>query len=133
MRYLRTLASAVLAALTGPAAAQGEADTPLRYDLAQRTFEAACSSCHYRGEDRTPFGTRGPLADSSPDEMVQFILFGKAPEFGEGQMPGFAMAMTDADVIRLVTWLRTTSRPDTPWTDLPDSVARLRATGQRED
>lgn len=108
---------------------------PLHPDLAARSYDAACSSCHYRGEGRAPFGTRGPLADGSPDELVQFILFGKAPEEdeGEGGMPAFGPVLTDADVTRLVIWLRSTSKPDEPWLDVAARVAALRTTGARED
>lgn len=123
----------VLAIIGGPALAQDSGITPLHPALAARTYDAACSACHYRGEGRTPFGTRGPLADRSPDELVQYILFGKAPEYGEGQMPGFAAALTDADVTRLVTWLRATSQPDAPWAGVAARVAKMRTSGQRED
>jgi mono/diheme cytochrome c family protein len=107
--------------------------TPLRHDLPQRTFEAACSACHYRGAGKTPFGTRGPPSESSPDELTQYILFGKAPEDDEGGMPAFGPVLTDADVARLVTWLRSTAKPDAPWADVTASVTRMRATGGRED
>lgn len=119
--------------LASPAAAQQTDITPLRHDLAARTFDATCSACHYRGAGKTPFGTGGPPTESSPDELAQYILFGKAPEYDEGMMPAFGPVLTDADVTRLVVWLRTTSKPDAPWPDVPASVARMRATGARAD
>lgn len=119
--------------LAAPAAAQQTEITPLRHDLAARTFDAACASCHYRGAGKTPFGTRGPPSESSPDELAQFILFGKAPDYDEAGMPAFGAALTDADVARLVTWLRSTAKPDAPWPDVTASVERMRATGERED
>ncbi len=133
MRHHYRFAFAVLVALTGPALAQDAGITPLHPELGARTYDAACSSCHYRGEGRAPFGSRGPLADDSPDELLHYILFGKAPEFGEGQMPAFALALSDADVTRLAIWLRSTSKPDAPWTDVEARVAEIRATGQRDD
>jgi mono/diheme cytochrome c family protein len=123
----------IVTALTGPVAAQDGTLTPLGHDLGQRAFEAACSSCHYRGAGKTPFGSRGPLADGSPDELAQYILFGKAPEVGEGGMPAFGPVLTDADVTRMVVWLRSTAKPDAPWEDVPARVAAMRATGQRDD
>ena len=123
----------ILAALAGSAAAQQPDITPLRHDLAERTFEAACSACHYRGAGKTPFGSRGPLADGSPDELTQYILFGKAPEDDEGGMPAFGPVLKDADVARLVIWLRSTSKPGAAWPDVPASVARMRVSGERED
>jgi nicotinate dehydrogenase subunit B len=130
-RNLSVLATAL--ALAGPVLAQDGALTPLRHDLGQRSFDAACSACHYRGAGKAPFGSRGPLADSSPDELTQYILFGKAPEYDEAGMPAFGSALTDADVTRLVDWLRSTAKPDAPWADVAASVATMRATGQRED
>ena len=124
---------AIAAAFSGPAVAQSGKITPLRDDLAARTFDAACSSCHYRGAGKTPFGSRGPAADRSPDELAQFILFGKAPEYDEAGMPAFGAGLTDTDIARLVTWLRSTAKPDAPWSDVPASVARMRSTGARED
>lgn len=68
----------------------------------------------------------------SPDGMAQLILFGKAPEGDEGGMPGFS-ALTDADIARLAIFLRSQTKPDAPWADVPARVAALRASGQRED
>lgn len=119
--------------LASPVAAQQSGITPLHRDLAARTFDAACASCHYRGADKLPFGTRGPPAESGPDELAQYILFGKSPEDDEGGMPAFGPVLTDADVVRLVTWLRSTSKPDAPWPDVPASVAQMRAFGTREE
>jgi mono/diheme cytochrome c family protein len=133
MRHRILSVLAIALALAGPAFAQDSAITPLRHDLGQRSFVAACSACHYRGAGKTPFGSRGPLSDSSPDELAQYILFGKAPEYDEAGMPAFGPALTDTDVIRLVDWLRSTAKPDAPWADVAASVAAMRATGQRED
>lgn len=130
---LRLAALALLALSALPLCAQETPITPLPHDLAARTFAAACSACHYRGEGKLPFGTRGRVADSKPDELVQFILFGKAPEDDEGGMPAFGAALTDADVTRVVVWLRAASKPDAPWSDVPASVAQMRTTGARED
>jgi mono/diheme cytochrome c family protein len=124
------LAALALLALTAPAFAQ---ETPLRHDLPARTFDAACRACHYRGAGKTPFGTRGAPADRSPDETVQFILYGQAPEDDEGGMPAFGAYLTDADVARLAVWLRSTSKPDAPWSDVEASIARMRVSGTREE
>jgi mono/diheme cytochrome c family protein len=105
---------------------------PLHRDLAARSFNADCASSHSRGADRTSFGLRGPLADGSPDEQAQSILFGVAPEEGAGGVPAFAQGLTDADMTRMVTWLRSPSKPDAPWPDVAARVAAIRATGRRE-
>jgi mono/diheme cytochrome c family protein len=133
MRLTIPLLLGVMAATAGPVAAQQAEITPLRHDLGQRTFDAACSSCHYRGAGKTPFGTRGPNSDGSPDELAQYILFGKAPEIGEGGMPAFAPVLTDTDVARLTVWLRASSKPDAPWPDVTASVTKMRTLGRREE
>lgn len=128
--------AALLLVLSGPAFAQAAPDaaiTPLHTDLAARTYEAACASCHYRGAGKAPFNSRSPLGDARPDDLAQFILFGKAPEDDEPAMPGFGTGLTDADVTRLVVWLRSTAQPTAPWADVELSVQRVRASGQRAD
>lgn len=64
MRLRITLFCGLLAA---PVAAQQSDITPLHPDLAARTLDAACTSCHYRGAGKLPFGTRGPPPERSPD------------------------------------------------------------------
>lgn len=120
-----TIAGLLLAA---PALAQ-----PSPVDPGRRIYQAACASCHYRGADRAPFGTRGPPADQSPDELLEVILFGVAPDDDEGGMPAFGAALTNADIAALSNWLRQVSKPDLPWPDMPSAVARMRATGHRSD
>ena len=116
MGYRTSLAFGVLtfgvvATLTGPGFAQDVGITPLRQDLAARTFYSACGSCHHRGPGKAPFSAKILLSVSTPDAVVQFILFGKAPEIGEGQMPGFGNGLTDANVARQTVWLRGTIKP----------------------
>lgn len=123
----------VLLAMIGPATAQDPFTTLQRADLGARSYDAACSACHYRGAGKTPFGNRGPVADDSPDGLVQFILFGKAPEDDEGGMPAFGAVLTNADVTRIAVWLRSVARPEMPWADVAASVTRMRTSGQRED
>jgi nicotinate dehydrogenase subunit B len=133
MRLGIPLLLGIFAATAAPVAAEQAEITPLRQDLGQRTFDAACSACHYRGEGKAPFGTRGPPADGSPDELAQYILFGKAPEDDEGGMPAFGPVLSDADVARLVVWLRSTSKPDAPWQDVVASVTKMRTLSRREE
>jgi mono/diheme cytochrome c family protein len=119
--------------LPWPVAGVAEDLVPLHHDLAARTFDAACASCHYRGAERAPFGSRGPPAEDSPDELVQYIMFGVAREVDEGGMPAFGPGLTDADVTRLVIWLRSTAKPDDPWSDVAARVAQMRTIDARED
>lgn len=133
--FTRPFATTLLAlvALAGQASLARADITPLPDDIGATNFLAACASCHYRGAGRPPFGTRGPDADGSPDELAQYILFGAAREDDEGGMPAFGPVLTDADVTRLILWLRSTAKPEDPWPDVAARVAAMRATGRRED
>ena len=122
-----------LSALALPATAQSTSHLPKSRDTAARSFDTACAYCHYRGATKTPFRTNSPLGNDSPDELAQFVLFGKAPEDGETGMPAFGTVLTDDDVARLVTWLRSTSKPDAPWPNVTAHVAQMRASGAREE
>jgi mono/diheme cytochrome c family protein len=106
---------------------------PPHHDLAGRTYDAACAACHYRGAGKDPYDSRSPLETDTSDDLVNIILFGKTPEIGEAGMPAFGPGFTDADIARLAAWLRTTARPDAPWPDIAETVARLRISGRRED
>ena len=130
---LLAVTALVLSVGTPARSADATGNSPVRYDLAQRTFESACNSCHYRGADRAPFGRRSPLGANNPDEAAQFVLFGKAPEPGESGMPAFGSGFGDEEVSGLLVWMRSSAVPGKPWTDVAASVSRMRSTGARED
>lgn len=133
MRHRILLAVGLLLVPGRVAAAQDAAPAPLRDDPGQRSFGAACSSCPYHGAGKIPFGTRGPTADESPEELAQVMLVGKARELDGAGMPAFGPSLTDPDVTRPVVRLRSTAKPDAPQSDVADSVAVMRANSQRKD
>ena len=103
---------------------------------AQRLFDGACAACHHDGNGPTLLGVNVPLALNSnltsarPDNLLRTILDGvREPAARDiGFMPAFREALDDAQIAELAGYMRARFAPQAPaWTDLPASVARLRA------
>ncbi len=103
---------------------------------AQRLFESACGACHHAGDGPEVQGLNQPLAlninlhSTRPDNLVRTVLDGIwQPAFPAiGHMPAFRQALDDGQVAELAGWMRQHFAPgQPPWTDLPATVARLRA------
>jgi mono/diheme cytochrome c family protein len=93
----------------------------------RQIYAAACASCHDGGQDmRLALSTELHLKD--PGNLIRFILDGVHP--GEGErgrmMPGFAGALTDAQVTALVDFLRREIAGKEQWTKVEERVRRLR-------
>ena len=96
-------------------------------------YRTTCAECH-DGSAPLPYGGL-PLAMStglrgeSPRNLVNVILHGIAPP-GDGrtgpQMPGFAGALSDAQVEALATWLRANFTDQPAWQDVARAVAASR-------
>jgi len=125
-------------AAVATALARSARDTGLSYDADARLYAAACASCHYNAGELKPL--RPELALSSalhlddPTNLIQVILHGiDAPDgVGGVVMPAFA-GLSDADIVRLATYLRATRTDKPAWKDLEKKVAQLRATTQHEE
>ncbi|MDM0002432.1 molybdopterin-dependent oxidoreductase [Variovorax sp. J22P240] len=104
---------------------------------AQRMFDGACAACHHDGDGPTLLGVNTPLALNSnltsalPDNLLRTILDGvREPASRDiGFMPAFREALDDAQIAELAGYMRARFAPhEPPWADLPQSVARVRAT-----
>jgi nicotinate dehydrogenase subunit B len=104
---------------------------------AQRMFDGACAACHHDGDGPTLLGVNTPLALNSnltstrPDNLLRTILDGvREPASRDiGFMPAFRDALDDAQIAELAGYMRARFAPqEPPWADLPQSVARVRAT-----
>jgi mono/diheme cytochrome c family protein len=103
------------------------------YDPDARLYVTACMACHYNAGP-TPLPARPELAlDSAltlpePTNFIHVVLNGIGiEEGGPGLvMPGYAEALTDADIARLAVFLRRTRTGASPWTDVERKVAALR-------
>ena len=103
------------------------------FDADARLYTAACASCHYNA-GKAPLAVRPDLALNSalslpePTNLVQVMLRGISASDGMSGvvMPGFARALTDADIVRIAAYLRRTRTNLPPWTNLDAKVAALR-------
>jgi mono/diheme cytochrome c family protein len=103
------------------------------YDPDARLYAASCIACHYNAGP-TPLPERPELALNSaltlpePTNFIHVVLDGIG--IGDGGpglvMPGYAEALTDADIARLAAFLRRTRAGDPPWTDVERKVAAIR-------
>jgi mono/diheme cytochrome c family protein len=124
---------AAAGAAVGTALATSKLGSGQEYDPDARLYAAACMACHYNAGP-TPLPARPELALNSaltlpePTNFIHVVLNGIGiEEGGPGLvMPGYAEALTDADIARLAVFLRRTRTDASPWTDVERKVAALR-------
>ncbi len=95
-------------------------------------YLSACAACHY-GPMVKPPAVRSSLALSSaitsddPSNFIQTVLQGVGGADTPGPyMPGFANALSDADVALVASYLRRTRSDRPAWPDLTAAVAARR-------
>jgi mono/diheme cytochrome c family protein len=96
-------------------------------------YETTCLPCH-DGSRPVPFGGI-PLSLSlglngeSPRNLVNVMVHGLMPAEGETSpmMPGFAGALSDAQMEALVHWLRAGLTDQPPWSGVDKLIAEARA------
>ena len=90
-------------------------------------YAAACAGCHENGRD-LPLALSTSLHVKEPGNLIRFVLDGIDP--GEGlagrSMPGFAGALTDAQVAAVVNYLRQEVAGKARWAALEDKVHGMR-------
>ena len=118
------------------AIARGAQTAPTLLGPAQRLFDQACAACHHDGQGPRLLGVNVPLALNSnlhsdrPDNLLRTILEGvQEPATQDiGFMPAFSQAFDDRQLIELAGYMRARFAPQRPaWSDLPEAVARVRA------
>lgn len=103
------------------------------YDPDARLYAGACMGCHYNAGPN-PLPARPELALNSaltlpePTNFIHVVLNGiNVGEGGPGLvMPGYATALSDADIARLAAYLRRTRVQQPPWTDMEKKIAAIR-------
>jgi mono/diheme cytochrome c family protein len=101
--------------------------------LGTTVYTHACASCHDLGRGISSSGAlKLPLAiavhDPDPRSLIRIVLDGIAPpDNGPGRwMPAFGDALTDAQVVALLAYLRTAAAGAPPWPDLDRQVKDAR-------
>jgi len=97
-------------------------------------YTAACAACHQQGRP-LPYGginlaLSTTITSPDPRNLANIVLSGVRAVDGERSpiMPGFAAAMTDAQVVALLTYLRARFSKEPAWSDLGKTVAEARRT-----
>jgi mono/diheme cytochrome c family protein len=103
------------------------------YDADARLYAGACLGCHYNAGPnplpaRPELALNSALTLSEPTNFIHVVLNGIS--IGEGGpdlvMPGFAEALSDADIARLAAYLRRTRAQEPPWTGMEEKIAAIR-------
>lgn len=102
-------------------------------DAGAGLYLAACAACHYNSGSipltiRPELALNSALMDSDPTNMIQVVLHGISTKDGIPGvlMPGFAHALSDADIAKLTAYLRRTRTDQPAWKDLEATVAAIR-------
>ena len=102
-------------------------------DPGGKLYAATCRGCHRDREEvpwnGLPLSLSMGLTGESPRNVVNVILLGiPAAPHGETTpvMPGYAGALTDAQVESLVRWMRATFTDQPPWPDVGKAIAESR-------
>ena len=134
---VRDLARYVVSRMEGRqgAAAERGAEAAGDGSMGARLYAATCVQCH-DGARALPFGgivlSRSiGVAGENPRNLVNVILYGlpAADAATAPIMPGYAGAMTDAQVAELARWMRARLTDKPPWEGLDRIVAEARRAG----
>lgn len=103
-------------------------------DMGASLYVAACAACHSNSNDvpallRPELSLNSAVSAPDPSNLIQVILHGMGKNEGlQGViMPGFAHALSNADIAQLAAYLRRSRSHQPAWTNLEATVARLRA------
>lgn len=96
-------------------------------------YAKACAACHYNSADqpkalRPEMSLNSAVNAPNPDNLIRATLHGVSIEDGLPgvMMPGFASALSDEDLVSLVTFLRETQSSQPAWSNLSERVRSLR-------
>jgi mono/diheme cytochrome c family protein len=125
--------SLMAAARHAPPRASAVADS-----RAARLYEGACSHCHDLA-DPLPFGGIAMgrsigVSGESPRNLANVILYGLPAADGATSpvMPGYAGALTDAELAELMAWLRASFTDQPPWPDLAKAIREARGDAESQ-
>ncbi len=104
-------------------------------DPGAKIYRAACASCHYNQGllhiERPELALNNALTAPSPANFIQVVLHGIGRDEGlpELMMPGYAAALSDAEIADLAVYLRRTRTAQPAWSGVEAAVAAIRTTG----
>ena len=135
--------AAYLEALAGPPSAErlkkakaalAQAKTASRANgHGAEVYAGTCAACHDRGREAgsggaLPLGLGTAMTIPTSSNLLRITLEGIAPPGGEPgrAMPGFADALTDAQVKDLAAYIRSEFGRAAPWTDVDQQLKKIR-------
>lgn len=118
----------------GVAPASGTTGSAVANDsLGAKIFTGACATCHHSGDGLPAsrpidLGLSTPINADDPRNLIRIIEFGIHPPAGtRGRiMPGFAGALTDAQTVALVDYLRAHFSRKPHWQNVAGAIAEIR-------
>lgn len=103
-------------------------------------FAGSCANCHESGQSTgpskaLPLSVASSLRHAEPDNAVGIVMNGITDYRGmDGPyMPAFADMLSDDQLVALVAYLRQRYSDGAQWTDIADTVSRVRNAGESVD
>jgi mono/diheme cytochrome c family protein len=96
-------------------------------------FAGACATCHHGGGEfpstrPVPLGLSTAVHGPDPRNLLHIVAEGLHPRPGESGkiMPGFAGALTDAQIVALAGYVRSRFSDKPAWTGLAEALQQIR-------
>jgi mono/diheme cytochrome c family protein len=96
-------------------------------------FAGTCATCHHSGGGLPltrpiPLALSTPVNETDPTNLLRIVLDGIHPRAGARgpTMPGFSGALTDPQIVALVTYVRTHYSRRPPWPNVAGALAAAR-------
>jgi mono/diheme cytochrome c family protein len=97
------------------------------------TFAGACANCHHSGGDLPisrpiELGLSTPVNAPDPTNLIRIVLGGVHPAPGERGpiMPGFSGALTDPQIVALVSYVRSQFSREPAWPNVVSVLSEIR-------
>lgn len=117
-----------------PDAAPPRADAyAANQNLGDAVFAGACATCHYAGNalpgrKPVPLALATSVNDTEPRNALHIVVEGLHPQPGMAGaiMPGFGAALTDAQIVAVVQYVRARFSGRPPWPDVESALRKVR-------
>jgi len=101
-------------------------------DAGEIIFAGACATCHFEGAGPpdpkpVPLALATTVNASTPRDALRIVVDGLHPEPGDtgAIMPGFANALTHAQIVAVVEYMRARFSDRAPWTDVSATLREI--------
>jgi mono/diheme cytochrome c family protein len=101
--------------------------------LGAKIFTGACVTCHHNGgglpiSRPIDLALSTPVNEDDPTNLLHIVLSGIHPQSGQAGpiMPGFEGALTDAQIVALVDYLRARFTRKPQWHDVAGALVKIR-------